>query len=311
MTVAKKNAFYELAIEKANKQAVMVDALTEESPILAALPMEATTDGLKNVYEEVVAIDAAEAVDYDAALSELNADTKLEESTLSKFGGKMTIGEDKANAFGGPASYFGKRMPLILRETGSAIEKSIIYNNIRAYAFAQGKLVNAGGDQNANYSILAVKWSPGETTGLYDPAGFGNGKVFDIMPINGGNLYEIDSDGVLGYGQRLATYFGIQLANPRYVAGIANIDPAIADDAAMVTEAQMDQLLLNVRANPANTAIYMHPAMLTELYRYKSSKLQMFIQDGDVNRRIDMWNGIPIITSYNFLPKTETNVVFA
>jgi len=311
MTVAKKNAFYELAIEKAKKQAVMIDALTEESPILASMPMEETSDGLKNVYEEVVAIDAAEAVDFDATLSELNADTKLEESTLSKFGGKMTIGEDKAQVFGGPGAYFGKRMPLILRETGSSIEKSIIYNNIRATAFANGKLVSAGGDQDKNYSILAVKWSPGETTGLYDPAGFGNGKVFDIKPINGGNLYEIDSNNILGYGQRLATYFGVQLANPRYVAGICNIDPDIADDAAMVTERQMDQLVSSVRGNPANTAIYMHPNMLIELYRYKSSKLQMFVTEGDVNRVVTMWNSIPIITSYNFLDKTEVDVVIA
>lgn len=304
-----KDVFYELAVAKAKDQTDLIDAFTEEAPILASLPMQPTSDGLKNVYEEIVSIDAAQAVDFDGALTELNMDTKLEESTLSKFGGMMTVKEDAAEAFGGAGSYFAMKTEPILIETGAAIEQTLIYNNIRATAFSNGKLVNAGGDQNTNYSIVAVKWVQGQTTGLYDPAGFGNGKVFDIMPMSGGNLYEVEA-GVPGYAQRLSTYFGIQLANPRYVAGICNIDPDIADDAAMVTERQMDALVTSVRGNPANTAIYMHPNMLSELNRFKSSKLQMVTTQGDVNRVVTMWNGIPIIPSYNFLDKTETNVSF-
>jgi len=305
-----KNSFYDIASAKATKQIDLVDAYTEEAPILASIPMEPSSNGLKNVYEEVVSIDAAQAVDFDGAMTELNVDTEIKESSLSKFGGIMTVGEDKAGAMGGPGSYFGGKTEPVLMDTGAAMEQTLLYNNIRATAYANDKLVNAGGDQDKNYSILAVKWVKGQTTGLYDANGLGTGKAFDITPLSGGALYMI-SDGVPGYGQRVATYFGIQLANPRYVAGICNIDPTIAEDAAMVTEQQMDQLVVAVRGNSANTAIYMHPSMLAYLGRYKSSKLQMMPSDGDRNSIIAAWNGVPIRTSYNFLDGTETDVSFA
>lgn len=304
------DAFYEIAIKNATKQTVLVDALTEESPILASLPMEETSDGLANVYEEIVEIDAAKAVDFDQALTEIDADTKLEQLDLSKFGGIMSVREDKARKMGGVGNYFGRKLPWILTKTGNQIEASIIYNNIRATALANGKLVDAGGTGSVNYSILIVKWVPGQTTGLYDPEGFGNGKVFDILPLHGGNATTL-SDGAVGYQQRLATYFGIQLANSRFVGGISNIDPAVADDAAMVTEEQMDALITDSRGNPSNTMIYMHPKMLDKLNRYKSSKLQMFTDSTNLERRFSAWNGIRIMTSYNFLPGTETKVTIS
>ena len=302
------DTFYELAIKNAEKQSVMIDALTEESPILASIPMEQTSDGITNVYEEVTVIDAAQVVDFDAPLTEINADTQIKQVQLSKFGGIMSVGEDKAKQMGGVGSYFAKKMPPILRDTGNKVETSLIYNSFRATALANGKLLDIGGTGSVNYSIIIVKWSPGETTGLFDPSGMGNGKMFDILPLHGGNA-SILTDGMVGYQQRISTYFGIQLANSRYVAGAANIDPAVAEDAAMITEAQMDSLITDVRGNPANTVFYMHPSMLNLLYRYKSSKLQMVPDSRNLDRQINAWNGIPIMTSYNFLDGTEPQVI--
>lgn len=306
------NLFREVAIQQAPKQSTMIDKVTEEAPILEMLPMMAASNGFQNVYEDLKEITGAQFVALDEALPAIGMDSELKYVDLSVLGGIQEVGEDKALKFGGAPSYFAKILPSVLRETGADTEQSIIYNNIRAYALANSKLVDAGGtNSGAMYSMLAVKWVDGETTGLYDSNGFGNGKVFDIMPVSGGNAYK-DADGVLVYGQRLKTFIGIQLANPRYVAGISNIDLVASDSTdtgyvALPTEAQIDQMLVNARANPANTFLYMHPNLKNALNVYKGSSLQTNVMDKNLDRTFDQWNGINIITSYNF-QTTETTV---
>lgn len=308
--MAIKNFFRDVAIANARKQTVMIDSVTEEAPILAGMPMEAATHGLRNVYESLKDVEGAQLVSLDDELPSINANGTLEYQDLGVLGGKIRVGEDKAKKFGGPASYFARKMPSILRQTGADTEKSFIYNNFLPYAKANGKEQDAGGTGGGSiyYSMFAVKWVPGEITGLYDPAGFGDGKVFDIMPVNGGNLYEhVDTDGKskLVYGQRIKSYTALQLANPRYVASIRNIDLTEDESSAtgytaLPTEAMIRKMLVDVRANPANTRLYMHPIVKSALGAYKGSALQMVPSDLDRNTMIDAFDGIPIITSYNF-----------
>lgn len=304
------NTFRELAIEQAPKQKVMVDAVTEDAPFLASLPMEATSNGIQNVYEEIKDIDGAQFVSLDESLPSMGVDTELQYVDLSSIGGKIEIGEDKARIMGGKDAYFAKKLPPILRDTGAKTEQSIIYNNFRAYAKANGKLVSAGGSNDGNmYSMIAITFKSGEITGLYDSEGFGNGEVFDMQSLNGGNLYDVGS-GVLGYGMRIKNYMGIQLANDRYVAGIANIDLAKngATDTgyeALPTEIQIDEMLLNCRAG-ANTVIVCHPAVLTALQVYKGDRLEVSNSDTEVNRKIMSWNGVPIIPTWNMLTTEAT-----
>jgi len=300
------NAFREIAIEKAVKQTVLIDSLLEESPILAGMPMEPSTHGLSNVFEKITSVKGAGMVDFDAPLGSLDATTELEQRDLSIIGGEMFVGEDKAKKFGGASTYFDKKLPVILKNTGQQIEQAIIYNNLRAFAIEEGKAESVGGSGNVNYSILAVTWTKGEITGLYDPEGFGNGKVFDMTPINGGNLYKDTASGILGYGMRIKSYMGVQLANKRYISSLVNIDLDSATPK-IPTEKMMDNLLLNCRAN-SSTVIYMHPRVLTELYDYKAARLQMSVGDRNVDRVIAYWNGTPIVTSYNFLNALEPKV---
>lgn len=303
--MALKNLFREMAIKDAPKQSVMVDAVTEESPILDMLPMQPASNGIQNVYEELKDIEGAQVVNFDEALPTVGADGEIKSVDLSVLGGIQEVGEDKAGKLGGAPAYFASKMPAILSNTGSNTEKSLIYNSIKPYAKANGKMQDAGGTNDGGmFSIACVKWVQGETTGLFDPTGFGSGKMFDITPLNGGNIYK-DADGVLVYGQRIKTYLGIQLANPRNVSAIANID-LVANAGnpsgyeALPTEAQIDEMLLQARANPANTFIYMHPKVKNALNFYKGDALETNVMDTDYNRTFDMWNGFRIITSYNF-----------
>jgi hypothetical protein len=312
-----KNFFRDVAIAMAKKQTVMIDAVTEEAPILAMLPMQEATHGLRNVYESLKDVDGAQLVNLDDELPSINADGTLGYQDLSVLGGIIRVGEDKAVRFGGAVKYFATKMPSILRETGANTETSFIYNNLRPYAKANSREQKAGGSTaTSQYSILAVKWVPGETTGLYDPAGFGNGKVFDILPVNGGNVYEFtdtDTKKKLVFGQRIKTYIALQLANPRHVASIVNVEltaDATTDTGykALPTEAMMRQLIRSVRGTAGNTFIYCHPAVKDALGAYKGSALQMTPLNDDHNTVVSMWDGIPIITSYNFNDGTEAVV---
>jgi hypothetical protein len=314
--MSKLNTFRELAIETADKQTVMVDSLTEEAPILAMLPMEAASNGIQNKYEELMAIEGAQFVDLDGELPSIGMDSELRTVDLSLLGGVQEVGEDKLNTLGkGAGQYFDMKLPSIMRETGMNTETSLIYNNIRAYAKTNSKLQDAGGtNSGAMYSMLCVKWVGGETTGLYNATGWGNGKVFDMALVNAGNLHYLRDGATLGYAQRIKSHIGVQLANPRYVSGIANIDLVADPDAAdgtgytaLPSEAEIDQMILDARGNPGNTFIYMHPKLQNALNVYKGSSLRTEVMVKDYDRTFDLWNGIPIISSYNFLQTEATD----
>jgi len=311
------NFFRDVGILMAKKQAHEIDAVTEEAPILAQMPMMEASHGIRNVYEELKEVDGAQLVNLDDELPTIGSEGTLGYQDLSVLGGIIRVGEDKAKKFGGAAAYFAKKMPSILRTTGADTEKSLIYNTIRPYAKANSREQSAGGaTASSQYSMLCVKWVEGETIGLYDKDGFGNGKVFDMLPLNGGNAYEFtdtDSKVKVGFAERIKAYFALQLANPRNVSSIVNIE-LIADATsatgykALPTEAQVNKMIRDARANPANTMIYCHPAVLDALGAYKGSALQMMPTDDDYNTVIATWNGIRFVTSYNFDNGTEAVV---
>lgn len=303
------NFFRDVGILFAKTQAHEIDAVTEEAPILAQIPMQEASHGIRNVYEELKEVDGAQLVNLDDELPNIGSKGTLGYQDLSVLGGIIRVGEDKAKKFGGAAAYFAKKMPSILRQTGADTERSLIYNTIRPYAKANSREQKAGGTTaSTQYSIVCVKWVEGETIGLYDKDGFGNGKVFDMLPLNGGAAYEFtdtDSKVKVGYGERIKAYFALQLANARNVASIVNVEltaDATTDTGykALPTEAMMNKMIRDARGNPANTFIYMHPSVKDALGVYKGSALQMVPANDDYNTIIATWNGIRIVDSYNF-----------
>lgn len=288
----------ELSVQYAKKQPKQVDQLLEDAPILDIIPFEQASHALWNAYEEITDVDGAGFVELDGALPTVAATSELKKVDLSIMGGKITVGEDKARAYGGQAKYFAKQMPAILRQTGMVAEAAIIYNNLLQYAIDNDNLEDMSGGAGDNcYSIVACRFLAGVTTGLYSPEGFKQGAMMNLEPINGGNLYDINSDGTLGYGMRIKNYFGLQLADQRTVAAMVNID---SDNQPTATD--VDQLLDRVRA-AGNTYLFMHRKVLSFLQDIKGSGVEYIEYNAaqkSVERRIASWNGIPIITSYNF-----------
>lgn len=288
-----KNMFYEVSVDRCPKQQHLVDAVAEAAPLLAITPVEASTEITSHKYEEITSVEGGQSVDLDSPLAKIKYNSDVKTLDLGKIGGQMEVGKDKARAFGGPTNYFRTRVTRALQATAEEQENAMYSGNIRSYALANGKAIDAGAASDV-YTIYAIRWTPGEITGMYSPNGAGDGKVFDVEPINGGNVYK-DENGVLVYGVSVENYFGVMLANPRYVATIDNID---ADN--LPTEAQMDQLILNARLQVGGSSmLVMNPQVSTWLQKYKGSALQMVATDFDINRSIMMWNGIPILTSYN------------
>lgn len=293
----------ELSDLYAKKQPKQVDALTEEAPILAMMPFEAASHGLWNAYEEIASVTGASFVDIDTALPTVGTESNVKKFDLSIMGGQMVCAEDKAKMFGGASAYFAMKLPAVLRASGSSAEYAILYNTFRQYALDNDQVLepdSATGDDN--FSILAVRFSAGETTGLYSPDGFEQGAMLNSSAINGGNLYDIGS-GILGYGVRLKGYFGVQVANPKTVAAIVNMKST-----KIPTAIQIDDLIAMVRGTPANTYLFMHPRALSLIASLKNSYMTMGPLDTNVNRIVASWNGIRVVTSYNFANGTEVDV---
>ena len=307
------NIFREVAIKNATKQKKIVDKLTEDAPCLATLPMSPSTHGLWNVYEELLSVTGPNIVNLDEALPTMDAASELKQTNLSVIGGVIEVGEDKAKRFGGAQKYFANKMPQILRQAGMDIEASMFYNNFRTFAFSNSKLQDAGGTGSNNYTILCIKFIEGENTGLYDPAGFGNGKSFDFEWLSGGNVYK-DANSRVVYGLRIKSYFGIQLANYQFISGIVNVDltaDASTDTGykALPTVKQVNDMIAACRGTSSNTVIWCHEKVKQALNIHKP--LVMNVYDKNLDMTIDMWNNVPIITSYNWLDGTETKVTIS
>ena len=270
--------------------------------------MEPSSHGLWNIYESMKDVTGGDLVDLDAPLPKVSAESELKQTDLSIIGGEMEVGEDTARKLGGPVSYFAKKATPVLRKTGMSAERSLLYDNFRAFAIRNGNIQSAGGTGTKNYSILCVHYVPGEITGVYDPAGFGNGKTFDLTPIAGGELYK-NAEGRLVYGMRLKTYFGVQLANPDYVSAIVNcdIDSDSTSARTFPTMRQMDKLLIDARAGQ-NTFIFCHPAVKAYLGTTCKLEHMTLVSGNGFSTQIDAWNGVPIITSFNFDNGTENAV---
>lgn len=167
----------ELAIALSKKQEHYVDYLTNESPILDNMRFEASTHGLWNAYEEVSKIDGAGFVDINQPLPEMEVDSSLKKIDLSILGGEIFVPEDKAAVIG-VSEYFSKKIPILLKHAGETAEKKIIYDNFIPYAVGNGKAVSAGAADKC-YSMVAVRFIPGEVTGLYSAKNINRHGILD------------------------------------------------------------------------------------------------------------------------------------
>ncbi len=299
------NSWYDVSVERAPKQKVLVDPFAADAPLFREMPVEAASAQMKNVYEKIKEIEIPQVVDLDAPLPIANMKSEIGESSLFKIGASIVMPVDKIRLMGGKEAFLAKRLPKILRETGKALDREIFENHLKAAAINAGKFtkVNASATGNTTSTIVAVKWVPGETTGLYDPSTMGAGKVFETTWMWDGSVGKLPS-GETGWLLDIAGYFGVQVANPNYVAALVNIDANNLPSAD-----QLLQLITDVQGYPSDTRLYAPRNLVMKLVSKFAAK-----NGSDYSDVIRYENGtlivdgVPFIGDYNFKYNTETAV---
>lgn len=289
------------------RQQGIINRLTEENPILDSIPVRAASHGIYNVYATASDVTPMQETDFDDELPTVGISFELGRTKLGKIGGKLPIPQDAAIEVGGYPAYAEARMPTIIAKSGNEQEYRIFYKGFLKSAIANGKAVSVGGTTpNKQYSLVAVTYDEDSTVGLYNPKTLSTGKIFEQLVLNGGNVGLIDVGGKSILGKIMVAYmqFGLQLADPRLVGALVNIEPtANVSDRDKIdglpTAAQMDDLLAGVRAG-ANTVIYAHPALAKKMAsKFQLPQRQVANGESSVRYALFDWQGIPFVTSYN------------
>lgn len=301
----------ELSVRNGNTQDVVVDSLTEETPFLSIMPFEPTTHGLSHNYENIEEITGASFADIDGDVSSVGVESALLSKDLSILSGLDEAGVDKIKKYGGLDRYIQRRAPHVLAKTGMDLEKAFIYNLFRQNAIDFGNIQEPATPSTGGtgYSLVVVRFQRGVCTGLYDQDGYGNGKLIEMEKVEGGNAYYKDTatgrQKVQGWDLR--GYTGALVASAKNVSAIVNINIAnIGSDTTMPD--LIDEALLQAQSERGNTIILMHPRLKNKLHAFKGDKLQINVAEEGFKRRIDMWEGVPIVSTYNMLAGTEADV---
>lgn len=316
------NTLNQLSIGKAKTFVNQVDNITENAPIVKAMPFVESSDQLWDVSSEITMLGSGmNNVDLNSPLTEIQIADGMKQTSLNIFGAKMFVPEDTAKLEGGADKYFGKNRPAFERQTGMDVERNYIYNAFLPFILSQyeqghtDQVVNAGGSANKNNSLLVLRFDNANFAGLYSPLCFNRSTFLDMKAINNGALYE-NSDPtskyykVLGYGLRMKTYMGVRMLSYKNAAAIVNIDLSTSTP---LTVDMVERALLAARVGEAGkTMIVCHPKVKLALAKIgKTNFLQSGYSEKGPDFRVDTWDGVPIMTTYNMMDASESNVVLA
>lgn len=296
--MSQMSTLHEIAVEYANKQPGMIDALTEDSPILDVVKWQPSTHGLWNLAEKMTDVKGPGFVKPDAPLPHMSAASELVHTDLHIMGGTMEVPSLKAKKLGGPEKYFAKYQDKILRKAGMDTEMKLVMDNWYAAARSAKNIRSAGGT-GSGWFMLAVRFDELANCGLFDPDQFDSGRFFRIDVLHGGNedyLIGKGLENVLGYTIVYRTAFGWQILDAkRTCSAIVNIEPG-----KYPTADQIDDMLADVRATPANTYIFCSPRARTYgLNPHKKDHIMLTQSDKDGGFQLESWTGIPIVMSHN------------
>lgn len=294
----------EIAIEHAKKRPELVDYLTKKAPILDAMKWVPATHGLWNVEEVLSQVNGAGMVDLDAPLPSMDASTRLETTYVSVMGGRLEVGVDKAAQFGGPDAYFSRREEKFFNMAGMDTEKGIFTNYWRKAAIKAGCKQPAGGSGSALSTIMVVKMDSHINTGIFDPAGFKQGRLLEVSPLYGGNKY-LDSKGRTVYGVEYRGRFGWQILAPKEcVFALTNIDAEHLPTLPMIEDA-----IAAVEGDASDTMIFGYAPILQKTFSaIKQADIMYVNGDKSIQTIVGDINGVKLIGSYNVSKLNEAAV---
>lgn len=312
----------QIAIKYSDVQQKLINTLFKETRFLERMPWIKSVHGLYNKFEEVTDVQGAGFREFNAPNVEMGIKSIVKREDVGIIAGDMSVSEETAlllcdgsTTDGGEAAerYFRKRTGIILNNAGQQTEKHFIYNVLykkmaqynKSADAGERTMFNAGGTGSANWSIFAIRQEAEGNCGFYSPIGKNEDELMSMEWYNDGALHKISSGenaGKAGYEAAWKAYIGYQLAMPKYLGGIFNIDPS-ADK--MVTADMIDDLLDAIHANPSDTVLVMARGMQTKLGRLKFPAIRVGNEDRTLDSRIDEWQGIKIIGTETMLRGTE------
>lgn len=309
-----KNTLQDLNVFLSEKQQGVLDALTNDNPMLAAIPVKPATHGIYNVYAATTSIDELTEVDFDAPLPAVGVSFDLGQANLAKIGGTLPMPQDAAALMGGYENFANDRIPKIIARAGNAHEARLYYKGFMKYAIDNKNVVSAGGTTpNKQFSMVAVHFDSDSVTGLYNPYSVNDGKLFTMQALNNGAEHKLAAlNGAIGREIAIYLHYGLQLADPRYVKAIVNIEPRENSTDrdkidGMPTGMMIDDLINDVQGNPGNTVIFCNPIIRRYLgLKYNLEKRVVTDAQGKVSYEIFSWSDITFVTSHNIYKGTES-----
>ena len=273
--------------------------------------MTPSTDGIVDKVAVLTSADSVPMGDFDAPHVSLNTSKRIETIPMKQWQGLIEVGIDQLkNGSMSEGEYFLQQAEGIIRSTGGDLSLTI-YKAMRDFAVAShnsglatGQVINAGGNANTNFSITAVKWVQSDTSGLYNASGWGNGKVFDVEAVAGGNTYLNQANQAIK-GRIMKLQLGLRMVNPRHVASLVNIDKA----ANLATLKIVDKISELIEMARYADALYMHPTLKRLIgNQIKFEKMELTVADRNINTIVDAIDNVPIITDFNLAKGTEANI---
>ena len=111
------NTLNQLSIGKAKTFVDQIDNLTENAPIVKAMPFKASSDQLWDVAAELHMLSGVGRVDLNAPLPSVQAADGLKQTNLNVFGAEHFVPDDTAKMEGGAAKYFEKNRAAFDRQS--------------------------------------------------------------------------------------------------------------------------------------------------------------------------------------------------
>ena len=302
--------------------APIMSHLTKTSGILATGAAKAANDGIKHIYQKLMALPTLTATTLTGSTTPVTINNEVDSVNLALVQSHMSEAAAVLDNYpGGASAFFGEAKAAFEESFMQDSAKAVIYGNDSTFgntSFAKGfhqiakansKVIQMGGATGSRTSIFAVKWNPAACSLLFNGADVGAGQVIQATALNGGQPVLVTNNTTTGsarydYQLYLKGYLGFYSATQYDVAAMTQIQDDTDD---RPTAAGLDRLLDMVKADN-NTFLYMSRQGKRLVEMLDDSKLHLGTADNDYNTRLDYWQGIPIAIDDN-ISDVETTVL--
>ena len=280
-----------------------VDAITRGAPLFETAVWGSSNSGMTHVYEELVSILEAQAVDLNGAYGAIGAEFNLKNKDLAFYGGRKEVPTNTVDmtAGGDVAAYLAKQMPPVFNKTLMSIEYQMFYNILRPFAKANSQIsqISTSSTGDVYNTLFFVRWEEDQMMGLVNDAwARDQGGIFTVKPLSSGDRYVQAGTGVSVYGVDVELPLGLLPANKLNISVLANIDLATVTDADLA-KAVTKAMVKSGTGLGGRTVAYGHPLLIARIGALQEAKTAGI--DGTSGLYLAEMAGIPFVGDWNLL----------